>query len=109
MLDTILVDGASLQQRLGVADKQRVEQHLEAIRAIEKRLDTMPRRRTSAVCESLTAPTVGKDDRSEAPPAVNTAMVELSRSRACVRAGRAFYVHVLAARRARLLPAPAPT
>ena len=76
-LDTVLLDGASLQKRLGGADQKRVEQHLEAIRAIEKRIDGMPGG-NSAVCESLTAPEVGKDERSEAPPAVNTAMVELS-------------------------------
>jgi hypothetical protein len=77
VLDTVLVDGANLQKRLGVADQKRVEQHLEAIRAIEKRIDAMPGG-NSAVCENLTAPEVGKDERSEAPPAVNTAMVELS-------------------------------
>ena len=37
VLDAVLADGASLQERLGAADKQRVEQHLESIRAIEKR------------------------------------------------------------------------
>src|SRR5688572_3368639 len=38
VLDAILDDGASLKNRLGVADQQRVEQHLESIRAIERRL-----------------------------------------------------------------------
>ncbi len=42
MLDAVLEDGARLQGRLGAADKQRVEQHLEAVRAIERRLDAMP-------------------------------------------------------------------
>jgi hypothetical protein len=67
-----------LQARLGAADKQRVEQHLEAIRAIEMRLQSMPSGTTTAACTNPTAPTVGKDAKSEAPPAVNTAMVELS-------------------------------
>ncbi|WP_437751449.1 DUF1552 domain-containing protein [Sorangium sp. So ce1389] len=79
VLDSILQDGASLQQRLGAADKQRVEQHLESIRAIEQRLETTTSGGTSpSVCSSPTAPTAGKDSQSEAPPQVNTAMVELS-------------------------------
>jgi hypothetical protein len=78
VLDAILVDGASLQQRLGANDKQRVEQHLEAIRAIEKRLDTTGPDMPPATCTIPAAPTVGKDSQSEAPPAVNTAMAELT-------------------------------
>jgi hypothetical protein len=77
VLDSILQDGASLKQRLGSADQQRVEQHLESIRAIERRLETMPPDGTSA-CNELTAPTVGRDTASEAPPAINTAMAELT-------------------------------
>ena len=80
VLDAVLVDGASLQAKLGSADKSRVEQHLEAIRSIEKRLvtsTTVPPMQP-AMCTSPTAPTVGKDANSEAPPSVNTAMVELS-------------------------------
>ncbi|WP_437595401.1 DUF1552 domain-containing protein [Sorangium sp. So ce590] len=79
VLDSILRDGASLQQRLGAADKQRVEQHLESIRAIERRLETTaPGGGSPSACSSPTAPTTGKDAQSEAPPQVNTAMVELS-------------------------------
>ncbi|WP_236644546.1 DUF1552 domain-containing protein [Sorangium cellulosum] len=79
VLDSVLEDGASLQQRLGAADKQRVEQHLESIRAIERRLETTaPGDGTPTACSSPAAPAVGKDMQSEAPPAVNTAMVELS-------------------------------
>lgn len=79
VLDSILQDGASLQQRLGAADRHRVEQHLESIRAIERRLETMgPGSGSPPACSAPTAPTAGKDSRSEAPPAVNTAMVELS-------------------------------
>ncbi|WP_437965668.1 DUF1552 domain-containing protein [Sorangium sp. So ce260] len=79
VLDSILQDGASLQQRLGAADKQRVEQHLESIRAIERRLETTtPAGGTPSACSSPTAPNAGKDSQSEAPPQVNTAMVELS-------------------------------
>lgn len=38
VLDAVLVDGAALQKRLGTADSQRIEKHLDAIRAIERRL-----------------------------------------------------------------------
>jgi hypothetical protein len=79
VLDAVLADGARLEQRLGQADRQRVEAHLESIRAIEQRLETTPTGNPSpSACMSVTAPTVGKDTKSEAPPAVNTAMVELS-------------------------------
>jgi hypothetical protein len=79
VLDSTLADGANLQKRLGAADKQRLEQHLESIRAIEKRLQstgtTTPP--TTSACGTAKQPTVAKDAKSEAPPAVNTAMTEL--------------------------------
>lgn len=80
VLDSVLQDGANLEKRLGAADKQRVEQHLEAIRAIELRLDSTstPTTGLPAACGTAKAPTVGKDALSEAPPAVNTAMAELT-------------------------------
>ncbi|WP_437977091.1 DUF1552 domain-containing protein [Sorangium sp. So ce295] len=79
VLDSVQQDGASLKQRLGAADRHRIEEHLESIRAIEQRLDTMSSGGgTTSACKSPTAPTAGKDSKSEAPPAVNTAMVELS-------------------------------
>lgn len=79
MLDAILADGQSLQQRLGASDRQRVEQHLEAIRAIELRLETMPTGTTlPAACGTAMVPSVGRDGSSEAPPAVNSAMAELT-------------------------------
>lgn len=78
VLDSILQDGADLQQRLGAADKQRVEEHLDAIRAIEMRLDGMSTGTALPACANPPATTVGKDTKSEAPPGVNTAMVELS-------------------------------
>ncbi len=73
VLDAVLQDGASLQQRLGKTDRERIEQHLEAIRAIERRLDG-----TKDSCGELSVPTTGRDTSSEAPPAVNTAMAELT-------------------------------
>jgi hypothetical protein len=38
MLDAVMEDTTTLQQRLGVRDRQRLEQHLEGLRALEKRL-----------------------------------------------------------------------
>jgi hypothetical protein len=79
VLDAVLEDGASLQARPGAADRQRVEQHLESIRAIEKRVQTTPPGTTlPPACISPIAPAVGKDTRSEAPPLVNAAMADLA-------------------------------
>jgi len=78
VLDAVLADGASLQTKLGAADKQRVEQHLQSIRDIEARLVTTPPMTQPTICTSATAPTTPKDTKSEAPPAVNTAMADLS-------------------------------
>lgn len=81
VLDAVLEDGAALQKRLGQSDQHRVEEHLTAIRAIEQRLQTKPPDTGSSLppeCSAPVAPTVGKDTRSEAPPAVNTAMTELA-------------------------------
>ncbi len=81
VLDSVLTDGANLQKKLGSADKQRVEQHLASIRAIEQRLMTTTPTPTGAGhggCASAVAPTTGKDTNSEAPPAVATAMSDLS-------------------------------
>ena len=64
--------------------------HLESIRAIERRLPTTSGGMGGSggaggsgstlppACSSLMAPTVGKDAQSEAPPAVNSAMAELT-------------------------------
>lgn len=77
VLDSILEDGNRLKARLGTTDKARLEQHLEAIRAIERRLEE-----TSdpgqAACTVPAAPSVGADTRAEAPPDVNEAMAELT-------------------------------
>jgi len=79
VLDSILQDGARLQQRLGASDKARVEEHLAAIRDLETSLDsTASTGTTPAACGAQTAPTVGKDTKSEAPPEVNTAMSKLA-------------------------------
>lgn len=78
VLDATLQDGVSLQARLGAADKQRMEQHLDAIRAIEQRLDRAATGVANAECSSVSEPSVGVDTQSEAPPEVNTAMTELT-------------------------------
>ena len=78
VLDAVLADGASLQKKLGAADKQRVEQHLQSVRDIEARLVTTPPTMPPTMCTGPTAPTTPKDTKSEAPPAVNTAMADLS-------------------------------
>lgn len=78
VLDAIQEDGARLQARLGSTDRQRIEAHLEAIRAIELRLETIAGEGPQASCSSVTSPTTGPDMQSEAPPQVNTAMVELT-------------------------------
>jgi hypothetical protein len=79
VLDAVQADGSALQRRLGAADKQRVEQHLASIRGIEQRLMTgTGATPPPAMCATVTAPTTGKDTNSEAPPAVNTAMTDLS-------------------------------
>src|SRR5690606_25814377 len=41
VLDSVKQDGEALKLRLGYDDRQRVEAHLEAVRAIEKRIDGM--------------------------------------------------------------------
>jgi hypothetical protein len=78
VLDAALQDGEGLKLRLGAADRQRVEQHLESIRAIELRLDSTGGGGVPASCGAPTAPSVGADKNSEAPPAVNSAMAELT-------------------------------
>lgn len=78
VLDSILADGAALRQQLGAADRERIEQHMEAIRSIERRLVTMRPGDAPSACAELSEPTIGPDEASEAPPAVNTVMAELT-------------------------------
>lgn len=78
VLDSVLQDGLSLQQRLGTSDRQRLEEHLESIRAIEQRLSAASPEQTALMCDALDAPSVGPDNLSEAPPEVNSAMAELT-------------------------------
>ena len=80
MLDAVLADGAALQKKLGAADQQRVEQHLESIRGHRAAAHDDADRTTTADRCAATRPRrpPAKDTKSEAPPAVNTAMAQLS-------------------------------
>jgi hypothetical protein len=80
VLDAVIADGTRLQQQLGMADRDRLEEHLDAIRAIELRLETPDGGggEPLAECSMIAQPSVGKDMNSEAPPAVNTAMAKLA-------------------------------
>ncbi len=78
VLDSIRADGTRLQQKLGAKDKQRLEAHLESIRAIERRLQDGGMTTPSMSCTVPANPNVGGDQRSEAPPDVNNAMAELT-------------------------------
>lgn len=74
VLDAVLADGAALKSSLGSNDQQRLEQHLEGIRQLEKRLDTV------GTCSAPTDPAVAgieKDTLAEAPRQVNDVMAEL--------------------------------
>jgi hypothetical protein len=79
VLDLVQRDATRLEARLGGEDRQRLEEHLEGIRDLEKRLFPPP---VSAACaagpaRTATAPTVAPDTLAEAPPAVNKAMADL--------------------------------
>lgn len=52
ILDAVMGDARRVSQGLGAGDRPRLEQHLEAIRAIEKRVT----RRGAVVCKAPTAP-----------------------------------------------------
>lgn len=78
VLDSVLDDGARLQQKLGANDRQRVEAHLEAIRAIELRLPTGENVVPVQSCTVPGEPSIGGDQGSEAPPEVNSVMAELA-------------------------------
>jgi hypothetical protein len=55
VLDTVVEDLGAMRQRVGAADKVRLDQHTESIRAIERRLDTDPALAAPA-CNAATAP-----------------------------------------------------
>jgi len=70
----VLADGAALKNSLGAADQIRLEQHLDGIRQLEKRLET------TETCSAPVDPetqAVLKDTKSEAPKNVNEVMSDL--------------------------------
>jgi hypothetical protein len=76
ILDAVLDDGAELDSLLSSNDRKRLSDHLEAIRAIERRLEMMPTTPLT-IPEDPETLGVGKDTRSEAPAAVNEVMAEM--------------------------------
>jgi hypothetical protein len=55
VLDTVLVDLDAMHKRVGATDRVRLEQHTESIRAIERRLTTMPMA-PAVQCDNPTRP-----------------------------------------------------
>jgi hypothetical protein len=79
ILDAVLADGDELSHLLGASDKRRLSDHLEAIRGIETRLQTLPSAMNSAIQipgDPLQAG-VTTDTKAEAPAAVNRVMAEM--------------------------------
>jgi len=79
ILDAVLADGDELSHLLGASDKRRLSDHLEAIRGIETRLQTLPSALNSAIQipgDPLQAG-VTTDTKAEAPAAVNRVMAEM--------------------------------
>jgi hypothetical protein len=77
VLDTITEDAHQLSARLGGADRQRLDQHLDGIRALEKRLVPGQGAFGAAGCQPVTDSSVPADSKAEAPPALNNAMADL--------------------------------
>jgi hypothetical protein len=75
VLDNITQDARELSARLGAEDRQRLDQHLEGIRSIEKRLGQGVV--AGAGCAPTADPNLGPDTKAEAPPAINKAMADL--------------------------------
>jgi len=81
ILDAVLADGDELSNLLGAADKRRLADHLEAIRGIETRLQTLPP--PIDVNSAIQIPGdpllagVTTDTNAEAPTAVNQVMAEM--------------------------------
>src|SRR5690606_28793123 len=61
VLDIVSEQARSLRGRLGVADQARIDEHLEAIAGIERRLDDTPLPTTSA-CQPPSQPAQGEPD-----------------------------------------------
>jgi hypothetical protein len=77
VLDTITQDGHDLSARLGSEDRQRLEKHLEGIRALEKRLTPGQVTVGGAGCQPGADSSIPPDSKAEAPPELNKVMADL--------------------------------
>jgi hypothetical protein len=76
VLDAVKADAQELSARLGREDRLRLEDHLDGIRALERRLRPPP---PSAGCQKpAAAPDVAPDAKDEARPELNKAMADLT-------------------------------
>lgn len=66
VLDAVLDDAASLDRRLGASDRARLEQHLEAIRGLERRLRATTSGMLGESCAAREAPTPRASYRAQA-------------------------------------------
>ena len=79
VLDAVVTDARRMTQGLGASDRPRLEQHLEAIRAIEKRITgrgAVVCKTPAAPAEDLVGPALGVDYETRGP-IVNKTMAEL--------------------------------
>lgn len=53
MLDAVLDEAQSLSDRLGQADRQKIEQYLDNVRAVERSIQLAPRNDESGLCDVL--------------------------------------------------------
>ncbi len=84
VLDVVKEDGRALNNRLGASDKKRLEQHMEGLRALERRLqggDSMTNDIVRASCKAPVAPAdalvAGAGDYDERVQLINKTMAEL--------------------------------
>lgn len=76
ILDTTIADAEELSAKLGLVDRQRLEDHLEAIRDIERRLASVGDGSVEIPADPETLG-VNKDENSEAPADVNAVMADM--------------------------------
>jgi hypothetical protein len=76
ILDATIADGEELSAKLAADDRQRLEDHLEAIREIEKRLEA-PSESTVEIPADPDSLGIGRDTNSEAPADVNGVMADM--------------------------------
>jgi hypothetical protein len=77
VLDAINQDARDLSARLGNEDRQRLDKHLEGIRALEKRLNQMPSTGGVSGCQAGVDSTIPPDKMAEAPPDLNKVQADL--------------------------------